>query len=421
MKEIVLQPSFYGKFQCIGSNCKYNCCRNWSIVFTKQELKNMKRKIRTEEFREIFEGAFEKYQERGNNYKIKFNEDKKCKFLDENGLCKVYKEMGPENMSLVCQIFPREVTYYMGKYECFLDVSCEEVVRLLLQEKDGIKLDIIERELTAPEKQGAARIDTETIRVSPVLHYWTDFKILILGILQNREYSFGERMIVLGMGFKKVKDMLEKGVENTKTIPNYVQQFVDDFNDSKNKDKYSKLFENVDRSGEKRLFNSIFYHYNGTKVAEEDFVIQKKIDTRIDVKVQLEVEFQVGQEKVDKLNVEYNVEKYQQAIKDFEEFIKGKEHWIENIMIEGFLAARFPFRIKGGIWRNYCAMATVYSMMLFMWTCCIEKDSTEEDFIYYTSEFSKSLFNSVDHMENLEKQLQKTESETLGHMAVLVL
>ena len=90
-------------------------------------------------------------------------------------------------------------------------------------------------------------------------------------------------------------------------------------------------------------------------------------------------------------------------------------------MIEGFLANRFPFRMNGGIWRNYCAMATVYSMMLFMWTCCLEKDSTEEDFIYYTSEYSKSLFNSVNHMTELEKCLNETESETLGHMAALVL
>ncbi len=57
-------------------------------------------------------------------------------------------------------------------------------------------------------------------------------------------------------------------------------------------------------------------------------------------------------------------EKYQQAIKDFEEFIKGREYWIENIMIEGFLANRFPFRINGGLWRNYCAMAMVYSIFL---------------------------------------------------------
>ena len=420
MKNIVLQPSFYSKFECIGSDCKYNCCRDWYIGFTKQELKNMKRKIRTEEFRKLFEDAFEKYQNDIFHYKIKLDENKKCKFLDENGLCKVYGEMGPENMSLVCQIFPRETSYYMGKYECFLGIACEEVIRLLLQEKEGIKLEVIEREITDAEKRGATRIDGEKIRMNPILHYWTDFKILLLGVLQNREYRFEERMVVLGIAFKKIESILEKGAKSITTIPDYIQEFVNNFNDTKNKDMYRNLFEDADRSGRKRLFNYIAYHYNGTGMGE-DFKIQNKINNRIDVKVQLEVNFEMGKEKSQNLNIEYNVEKYQQAMKDFEEFTKGKEYWIENIMIEEFLASRFPFRIDGGIWRNYCVMATVYSMMMFMWTCCIEKDSTEEDFIYYTSEFAKSLFNSVSHMKKLEEQLNRTESETLGHMAVLVL
>ena len=396
MKHIVLQPSFYSKFECIGSDCKYNCCRDWNIGFTKQEFKNMKRKIRTEEFREKFEDAFEKYQNDIFSYKIKLDENNKCKFLDENGLCGIYAEMGPENMSLVCKIFPRQTTYCMEKYECFLDIACEEVIRLLLQEKEGIKLEVIEREVTDTEKNGASRINGEKIATSTMFQCWVDFKILLLGVLQNREYNFGERMVILGMAIKKIDEMLKSGTLNEKMISNYIQQFVNDFNDDKNKDMYNKLFENADRSGRKRLFNSIVYHYNGTR-AVEDFKIQKKINNKIDLKIQLKTEFTIEQEKSENWNIEYDFEKYQQAIKDFEEFIKGKEYWIENVMVESFLANRFPFRMNGGIWKNYCTMATVYSMMLFMWTCCLEKDSTEEDFIYYTSEYSKSLFNSVNH------------------------
>ena len=74
----MLQPSFYSKFECIGSDCEYNCCRNWQIDITKQELKNMKRNIKTEEFRKIFEDAFEKYKSGIFDYKIKFDENKNC-------------------------------------------------------------------------------------------------------------------------------------------------------------------------------------------------------------------------------------------------------------------------------------------------------------------------------------------------------
>jgi lysine-N-methylase len=328
MKHIVLQPSFYDKFECIGSDCKYNCCREWIIGVTKQELKNMKRKIHTEEFREIFEDAFEKFSFNIFDYIIKFDENKRCKFLDENGLCKIYQEMGPENMSLVCQIFPRTMTYYMGKYESFLDISCEEVIRLLLQEKDGIKLEVIEREVTDAEKNSATRIDAQVTRVNPILHYWTDFKILILGVLQNREYNFGERIVVLGMAIKKADEMLREGIKNTNVIPNYIQQFVADFNDSKNREIFDKLFENIDKSGRKRLFQYLFYHCDGAE-AKEQLKIKQKMNEKVDVKTSFETEFQ----KTDKLNIEYNVEKYQQAMADFEEFIKGKE-FLVNLEIK---------------------------------------------------------------------------------------
>ncbi len=53
--------------------------------------------------------------------------------------------MGPENMGFSLPNVSKSNDVLYGKIRKFLDISCEEVVRLLLQEKDGIKLDIVER------------------------------------------------------------------------------------------------------------------------------------------------------------------------------------------------------------------------------------------------------------------------------------
>jgi len=59
VKNVVLQPSFYKEFECIGGKCVNNCCHyKWNIDFTKEEFKNVKRKIHTEEFRKIYDEAF---------------------------------------------------------------------------------------------------------------------------------------------------------------------------------------------------------------------------------------------------------------------------------------------------------------------------------------------------------------------------
>lgn len=412
MKEIVLQPSFYDKFECIGSACKFNCCSNiWEINFTEEEFRNIKRRIKTEEFRKIFQDAFIK--EKGQDYYIKFDENGNCKFLDECGLCSMYKEVGSENMSLTCKVFPRVCSYYIDRYECFLSVGCEEVLRLLLEEKDGLMLDVVKRKVTEPEGKVKWKVIVGKQFKDSITYFWNDYRILMLGVLQNREYSFGERMVVLGLAMKKVDEMEKRG-EFVK-IAKYVENFVIDFNDIKSKDIYSKAFEKVNKDGSIRALNTIncYFIEENKNLVEFD----NKITNRIDLKRNLGM----GNMRFAKTNVQYNMKKYQEARKDFEEFIKDKEWWIENIIIEGFLTARMPFFIKGGIWKNYCAMVLIYSTILFVWNCCIRKDSTKEDFIYCTSVIARELFHNREYIKKLEQHLDVTESNTLAHMAMLVL
>lgn len=416
MKELVLQPSFYKEFECIGGKCVNNCCHyNWNIDFTKEEFKNVKRKIHTEEFKEIFDDAFVYDKEKG-KFLVKFDEDNRCKFLNENGLCSMYKEVGPENMSQVCKIFPRKGLHYMRDYEYYLSPSCEEVVRILTEEENGIKLEYVEKEITSTEKQGADIWSAVIADERPILYYYNDIKKLLFGVLQNREYNFGERMVVLGIAMKKIFDMEKDG--QVDDIPQYVENFINDFNDEKNEEIYNKLFEKVNRNGQKRAMQMLSY-IGG--IGDEK--IDKKVFERIDYKRVTDFK-QYNQEErkyIAEINREYNNEKYAEAIADFEEFLKGKEHWIENVILEGYLYVRAPFFVRGGIWSNYIAMAMIYNIFLFYLTCYLEKDSTKEDFMYIVSKLGRFTFHNNKFFEYLENILKENESKTLAHMAMLVL
>lgn len=414
MKEVVLQPSFYKDFECIGGSCVNNCCHyKWNIDFTKEEFKNVKRRIHTEEFRQIFDDAFTYNKEKG-KFLVKFDEDSKCKFLDENSLCSMYKEVGPENMSQVCKVFPRKGLHYMKDYEYFLSPGCEEVVRFLTEQKNGIKLEYVERELSDIEKQKADIWSAILADGRPILYYYNDFKKLLFGVLQNRNYDFGERMIVLGIAMKKIDEMEEGGqVDN---IPEYVENFVNNFNDERNKEMYSKLFEKIDRNGQKRAIQVLSYIRT---IASKE--IDEKVFERIDYKKIANFKQNNMNKFTAEIEREYNNEKYANAIADFDQFLKGKEHWIENVMLEGFLYTRVPFFVEGSIWENYVAMVMVYSTFLFYLTCYLEKDSTKEDFMYIVSKLGRFVFHNSNFFEHLKEVAKKNESNTLAHMAVLVL
>lgn len=417
MKEVVLQPSFYKDFECIGGSCVNNCCHyKWNIDFTKEEFKNVKRRIHTEEFRQIFDDAFTYNKEKG-KFLVKFDEDSKCKFLDENSLCSMYKEVGPENMSQVCKVFPRKGLHYMKDYEYFLSPGCEEVVRFLTEQKNGIKLEYVERELSDAEKQNADILSAVLAGQRPILYYYNELKKLLFGVLQNREYDFGERMVVLGIALKKIDEIEKNG--QVDDIPQYVESFINDFYDEKNKEMYTNLFKKVNRNGQKRAMQVLthFYVINDKKLYE-------KLKERIDYKIDIDFGVKNAEKRMYKpeQNMEFNAEKYQKAMADFEEFIKGKEYWLENVMLEGFLYSRMPFMtLKKDVWNNYMIMAMIYSVFLFYLACCLEKDSTKEDFMYYVSKVSRFTFHNDKFLEQMEELLEKNESNTLAHMAVLVL
>ena len=101
---------FFDSFVCSGSACKNTCCSGWDIALDKE----------TYDFYQASHGAFSKYvkknigQTDGNCY-IKMTEESVCPFLNEEGLCKIYQEYGPEHMGNTCRLFPRACLNIEGR------------------------------------------------------------------------------------------------------------------------------------------------------------------------------------------------------------------------------------------------------------------------------------------------------------------
>lgn len=122
---------FFDSFVCSGSACKNTCCSGWDIALDKE----------TYDFYQASHGAFSKYVKKNigqtdGNYYIKMTEERVCPFLNEEGLCKIYQEYGPEHMGNTCRLFPRACLNIEGRTTfSMLNHSCEEVLkRIFLHE-----------------------------------------------------------------------------------------------------------------------------------------------------------------------------------------------------------------------------------------------------------------------------------------------
>ena len=68
------------------------------------------------------------------NYAILQNDDQgNCRFLDEQGWCRIHKDYGPEHLGHTCKDYPRIVTDNFGQIELMLSLSCPEAARLFIE------------------------------------------------------------------------------------------------------------------------------------------------------------------------------------------------------------------------------------------------------------------------------------------------
>ena len=139
-----LQPEYFLKFRCIGSECSLNCCSySWNIGWFKQEYENLKNAPgMNEEVVSKIDKYFIPNPKNENYYMIKFDEDGRCPFHSkETGLCDIQKELGEEYLSEVCRNYPRSYLIIDGKLLRCCQTSCPAVVKLLMHDKKAVTME----------------------------------------------------------------------------------------------------------------------------------------------------------------------------------------------------------------------------------------------------------------------------------------
>lgn len=117
-------PVYYSDFSCIGAACEDTCCGGWQIEIDKKSYENYC----------LVPGEF------GERLRAEMDEDsrtfhlngRRCAFLDDEGLCDIYRELGKEYLCRTCRTYPRHMEDYGEVREIMLSLTCPEAARLIL-------------------------------------------------------------------------------------------------------------------------------------------------------------------------------------------------------------------------------------------------------------------------------------------------
>lgn len=163
-------PNYYKKFHCIAGACPDTCCAGWEIpVDAASERRYREMRKNGAVNNKTFAKKLKKYIRDGRI----ISDDITCPFLNGEGLCEMYLELGPDALCHTCSRHPRHMEDYGNLHEIILLLSCPEAARLILEENDG---SFYTREV--PERQGNMDgIDEELLdfllRVREQIWTWT--------------------------------------------------------------------------------------------------------------------------------------------------------------------------------------------------------------------------------------------------------
>ncbi len=191
---LYVRPEYYDKFKCVADRCEATCCAGWQIVIDEVALARYKSE----------QGEYgETLRNRIDWAEGVFQQDcrKRCAFLKENNLCEMYERLGEESLCVTCADYPRHIEEFENLREITLTISCPEVARILLEQKDPVKFT--EEEIEEEEEEFE---DFDPFFFS----YLEDARKIMIAILQNRNLSIAVRVLLVQKMAEEMQDIIEE-------------------------------------------------------------------------------------------------------------------------------------------------------------------------------------------------------------------
>jgi lysine-N-methylase len=210
-----VRPKYVSKFKCIGSDCEDSCCIDWSVVIDKESyLKTMAHPELKSIAKEVMQPMNKSSDDR---IIIRFNEQGKCPFLQQDKLCKIHATAGEDALSETCKSYPR-INRVRGdnQFES-LSLSCPEAARQILFDADAFIFESDEMDthvLPRPIPDWAAKAYDYSIDLLLDEHLNWEETLLAIGMLVNCADNVLKQQAspdLLDVKFMQLSRMAEQG------------------------------------------------------------------------------------------------------------------------------------------------------------------------------------------------------------------
>jgi len=347
----VYQPKYYNGFSCTGNACKNNCCHHWTINIDEQTYSKFM-SLDDDIKNEINEKLAFTENEKKEVY-IKLDEQKRCTFLNESGLCTLQLRLGHDYLSYTCRTYPRMFCAVGGSPECFLELSCEEAAKLILFNNDYMNFEehMIDSDSFEAAKHGyshALDVKKYTDSDDGIDIFWK-LRVASVAILQSRQFRIRFRMLILCLFIQEVAELLAAKRDSD------VIALADEYMERLDNNHYNELY------------------------AELPYGAERETDVLIDILKDMCIKSELFMPVVERSAAGLDIKTDSWSIPDgfddkynryYEMYFADKEYIFENYLVHRVLSEGFPFNNTpdADIMGNYVDLLAKYNIVEFLLT-----------------------------------------------------
>lgn len=342
-RSITLKFNKFHEFKCIGDKCEDNCCHGWRVTIDKKTYKAYKN-VKDKQVSKYISSNIVLNNDPTTKFDYSFirnNQDGKCPFLNEQGLCYIHGNLGEKYLSNTCSTYPRFYNLVGDIMEHSLYVSCPEVVRILLF--DDKKVEFLQQEEKFNMELGVNVVFNQVEDYKDLNNYFWPIRIFTIETIQNRDYELWQRLIILGLAYDKINQSIKNNREQE--IEQIVNSYREKIYNLSFKDSFSKIPSNEDV--QLRLAKAIM---------EVKTLISSYSPVFNDLHNKLLEGIDFNENDI------YNIEKYKMGLKGFSEYIKEKSYVFENYLVYHVFSNAFDINEKD-LFEAYCVWILHYSIL----------------------------------------------------------
>lgn len=386
----VIKASYFDKFNCLGSECEDNCCRNWSIDIDSNTYEKYQA-LCSNEFNDRLKDSLIKSEEN-----VTFNiVNGKCPFLNNNNLCDVYINLGEEFMGKTCKLYPRNFNLIDNTLYKSLALSCIEVARLVLLNKNGIDFIVHEEVIDLDNLNINKSLNTKDTN-NILEKYFYELNTFSINIIKNRKFSIEDRLIILGLFFEEISEKME----NENIINKTISKFENNLSSYIDKNYYCDKKESL---CSKEFLCS--YELTEIKMNLVSDILSFIMNTRVIINKNFS-------KYIDNVNSVFDVKddflEYKKAYKYYENFMKDREYILENYLVNYMFSNNFSYS-KYSVIDSYTKLVIHFVVVRFLIVANIyyyKENFTEDELVKIIQSYSMISLHDISLNDDLENYLE---------------